>query len=184
MTDDPRCCRGGPCAMKYTCVDDPRRRGALGWLLRLSLAALFVPAAVSAAVLAESQVRAVRTVIEAQLNAFAADDAERAYAFASAGIRSQFTDAATFMAMVRSGYPMVVRPASVTFFQPSLQGGTVLQKVQLRDRAGRLWQATYQLEQQAGVGWRIGGCVVVPDAGKSLTSGRAVLVASDAEPRR
>jgi hypothetical protein len=184
MTDDPRCCRRGPCAMRCPSVGGPRRRAALGGLLQCSLAALFLPAAVNAAELAESQVRAVRTLIEAQLDAFAADDAERAYAYASAGIRSQFTDADTFMAMVRSGYPMVVRPASVTFFQPSLQGGTVLQKVQLRDRAGRLWRATYQLEQQAGVGWRIGGCVVVPDAGKSLTSGRDVLVASDAEPRR
>jgi hypothetical protein len=96
-------------------------------------------------------------------------DAERAYSYASTAIRTQFADAAAFMAMVRSGYPMVVRPASVTFFQPSSVDGAVLQKVQLRDRAGRLWRATYQLEQQAAVGWRINGCVVVPDSGKSLT---------------
>jgi hypothetical protein len=157
MTDHSRCAQG------------PLRRSALRWLLKLSLAGLLVPAAANAAALAESDARAVRAVVEAQLDAFAADDAERAYSYASAAIRSQFTDATTFMDMVRSGYPMVVRPASVTFFQPSMEDGTVLQKVQLRDRAGRLWQATYQLEQQSAAGWRINGCVVVPDAGKSLT---------------
>jgi hypothetical protein len=145
------------------------RRCALRWLLQWSLAGLLAPAAVGAAVVPEADARAVRSVIEAQLDAFAADDAERAYSYASAAIRSQFTDAAAFMAMVRAGYPMVVRPATVTFFQPSLVGGAVLQKVQLRDRAGRLWQATYQLEQQAAAGWRINGCVVAPDGGKSLT---------------
>ncbi len=149
----------------------PTRRRALRWLLLLpsSLAGLLAPTAASAAVLADSDARAVRAVIEAQLDAFAADDAERAYSYASAAIRTQFADAATFMAMVRSGYPMVLQPASVTFFQPQRQDGTVLQRVQLRDRAGRLWQATYQLLQQGAVGWRISGCVVVADSGKSLT---------------
>jgi Domain of unknown function (DUF4864) len=117
-------------------TEDSRRR-----LLRCLLATLLAPATASAAVLAERDARAVRSVIEAQLAAFAADDAERAYSYASAAIRTQFADAASFMAMVRSGYPMVVRPESVTFFQPrSADGVVVLQSVQLRDNAGRLWR--------------------------------------------
>ena len=138
--------------------------------MRLSLAALLFPLAAGAAVLSDADARAVRSVIEGQLEAFAADDAERAYAYASTAIRTQFGDAAAFMAMVRSGYPMVVRPETVTFFQPQATDGAVLQKVQLRDRAGRLWRATYQLERQPNDGWRINGCTVVPDTGKSLTS--------------
>jgi Domain of unknown function (DUF4864) len=137
--------------------------------LRCLLATLFAPATAGAAGLSERDARAVRAVIEAQLAAFAADDAERAYSYASSAIRSRFSDAATFMAMVRSGYPMVMRPASVTFFQARATDGVVLQDVQLRDGAGRLWRATYQLEQQAGDGWRINGCEVVADSGKSLT---------------
>ncbi len=144
-------------------TDHLRRR-----LLQSTFAVWLVPAAAGAAVLADRDARAVRSVIEAQLAAFAADDAERAYSYASAAIRTQFADAATFMAMVRSGYPMVVRPESVTFFQPRSADGVVLQTVQLRDRAGRLWRATYQLEQQARDGWRINGCEVVADSGKSL----------------
>lgn len=134
----------------------------------LLLLALIGSFSAGAATLADSDARAVRAVVQAQLDAFAADDAERAYGFASPAIRSQFSDAATFMAMVRTGYPMVIQPASVSFFQPEWADGAVLQKVQLRDRAGRLWLATYQLEQQASAGWRINGCVVAPDAGKSL----------------
>lgn len=137
-----------------------------------ALIVLLVPTLAGAALLAEPDVRAVRQVVEAQLEAFAADDAARAYSYASASIQAQFGDANNFMAMVRSGYPMVVRPVAVSFFQPQLQIGTlatVTQLVQLRDREGRLWKATYVLERQAGAGWRISGCVVAADNGKSST---------------
>lgn len=102
----------------------PLRRWTLRWLLQWSLAGLLAPAAASAAVLADRDARAVRAVVEAQLDTFAADDAERADSYASTAIRTPFADAATFMAIVRSGYPMVVRPASVTFFQPSSAGAS------------------------------------------------------------
>lgn len=145
------------------------QRWARPWLLRVALVVLLAPAAAGAAALAEADVRAVRSVIQAQLDAFAADDAERAFSYASAALRTQFGDAATFMAMVRAGYPMVVRPETVAFFQPQSSDGVVWQTVRLRDRAGRLWLATYQLAQQADAGWRIHGCVVAADAGKSST---------------
>ena len=138
----------------------------------VALIGLLVPAAASAAPLAEPDARAVRQVIEAQLEAFAADDAARAFSYASASIKAQFGDANNFMAMVRSGYPMVIRPAAVSFFQAQVEVGTpatVTQLVQLRDREGRFWKATYLLERQTGAGWRISGCVVAADSGKSST---------------
>ena len=145
-------------------------------LLHACLLGLLAPVSAFPAVLAAPEAHSVRTVVEAQLDAFADNDAERAFSYASAAIRAQFGDAATFMAMVQRGYPMVVRPAAVTFFQPQLDepaGGadgsdtTVRQAVQLRDGAGRLWLATYVLQRQAGTGWRIDGCVVQADDGKS-----------------
>jgi hypothetical protein len=141
----------------------------------VAMLGLLSPAVAGAPVLAAADARAVRQVVEAQLDAFAADDAERAFSYASASIRAQFGDAASFIAMVRGGYPMVVRPAAVSFFQAQADDGakgakaTVRQTVQLRDREGRLWLATYLLERQAGVGWRISGCVVAADSGKSST---------------
>jgi hypothetical protein len=142
------------------------------WLGYVAVIGLLVPAAAGAAVLTEPDARAVRQVVEAQLEAFAADDAARAFSYASASIQAQFGDATQFMAMVRGAYPMVVRPAAVSFFQAQAQlgaPGTVSQPVQLRDREGRLWMATYLLERQTGAGWRISGCVVAADSGKSLT---------------
>lgn len=138
----------------------------------MALIGLLLPAAAAAAVLAEPDARAVRQVVEAQLEAFAADDAERAFSFASAGIQAQFGDANNFMAMVRRGYPMVIRPAAVSFFQPQAEtaaSATVTQLVQLRNREGRLWTVTYLLQRQTGAGWRIDGCVVTADSGRSST---------------
>ena len=109
-----------------------------------------------------SDAKAVRAVIEAQLQAFAADDAVRAFSYASEGIRRQFVDPERFIAMVRAGYPMVLRPRSASFFQARRTPTGVYQVVQLRDPFGQLWRATYLLEQQADRSWRIGGCVVEP----------------------
>ncbi len=151
----------------------------LGWLRRclgcVAMLALLAPMAAGSAVLAEPDARAVRKVVEAQLAAFAADDAKKAFSYASASIRAQFGDASRFMSMVRIGYPMVVRPATVSFFQAqaddTIEGATMLvrQAVHLRDPEGRLWKAIYLLERQADGGWRINGCVVTADTVKSLT---------------
>jgi len=135
-----------------------------------ALIGLLVPTLAGAALLPESDARAVRQVVEAQLKAFAADAAALAFSYASASIQAQFGDPNNFMAMVRSDYPMVVRPSSVSFFQPQVEVGTpatVTQRVQLRDREGRPWMVTYGLERQTAGGWRISGCVAAPDAGKS-----------------
>ena len=102
------------------------------------MAGLLAPMAAGAAGFAESDARAVRGVIEARLEAFAADDAERAFSYASTAIRTQFGDAATFMAMARATDAMAVRPAAISFFEPRLTDAAVWQTVQMRDRAGRL----------------------------------------------
>jgi hypothetical protein len=144
-------------------------RSWLGWLVVLGL---LVPVAAYGASPAEPDARAVRQVIEAQLDAFAADDAERAFSYASPSIRAQFGDANTFMAMVRAGYPMLVRPAAVSFLQAQADDGAepanvaVRQSVRLRDRDRRLWIATYVLERQ-GAAWRINGCVVRADSAEA-----------------
>jgi DNA-binding transcriptional LysR family regulator len=109
----------------------------------------------------------IRSLIEAQLAAFRADDAERAFSYASPSIRTQFGDAATFIAMVRSGYPVVYRPASVAFLLPESADGQVIQRVRLTDSNGAAWLAIYSVERQADKSWRINGCVVTRDSGRT-----------------
>jgi len=146
-----------------------RRWLSMGFVLTALLLTLTLPMPASAAAVAERDARAVRAVIEAQLQAFTGGDAQSAFSYASVAIRTQFGDAASFMSMVQAGYPMLVQPATMSFFVPEWAGGTLLQKVQLRDRAGMLWMAAYQLQRQADATWRINGCVVVSDSGKSST---------------
>ena len=137
------------------------------WALSLVLAWAWLAA--NAQPVTAPDARAVREVVEAQLKALAADDAVRAFSYASPTIRTQFGDAASFMAMVKSGYPMVLRPAATAFFQPEAADGAVLQVVQLRDRDGRAWLATYAVQRQPDGRWRISGCTVQPDTGMSTT---------------
>ncbi len=113
--------------------------------------------------------KAVRSVVQAQLDAFAVDDAAKAFSFASPDIRKQFGDAANFMRMVRQGYPMVIRPASVSFFQPERKEGAIVQVLRLRDQNGTVWRALYELRRQADKTWRINGCVVQADDEGSTT---------------
>jgi Domain of unknown function (DUF4864) len=135
------------------------------WLMAMCLA--FAATAGAAAELPEAQAKAVRAVVQAQLDAFAADDAERAFSYAAPSIHKMFGNAPTFMAMVQGQYGMLVKPESVLFLLPESAQGQVIQEVLLRDSMGRLWRATYRLEQGADEGWRINGCVVKPDDGKS-----------------
>src|SRR5512139_1190558 len=88
---------------------------------------------------------AVRALIESQLAAFAADDAGKAFAFASPAIQSMFGTAERFLAMVRQSYPVVYRPASVGFLQPQWVDGKLIQRVQMVDAAGAPWMVVYEI---------------------------------------
>ena len=136
-------------------------------LLALAITALGLSAHAQALrPLSTADAKAVRAVVEAQLKAFAADDAAKAFSHAAPAIQQQFGDAPTFMRMVREAYPVVYRPAATAFFKPEWVDEVVRQVVQMRDAQGALWLATYQLVKQPDGRWRIAGCVVQPDAGK------------------
>ncbi|HEY4956607.1 MAG TPA: DUF4864 domain-containing protein, partial [Caldimonas sp.] len=107
-------------------------------------------------------------VVEAQLAAFAADDAKRAFSYAAPSIREMFGTPERFVAMVRAGYPVVYRPASVNFLLPVRVEGQIVQGVHLTDGEGALWLAIYRLERQPDKSWRISGCEVQPASGKTI----------------
>ena len=111
--------------------------------------------------------KAVREVIEAQLAAFAADDAEKAFSYAAPGIRAMFVTAERFLAMVRQSYPVVHRPASVTFLKPEWIEDKLIQRVQMTDAAGAPWMVVYELERQADRAWRIAACVAARGAART-----------------
>jgi hypothetical protein len=138
-------------------------RSLLRVLAAFALAASF---SAQATPVSKGDTKKIRSVIQAQLDAFARDDAQRAFSYAAPGIRKMFGSPERFLAMVREGYPVVYRPASVGFLAPEANGATVIQAVEMADGEGTLWVAVYQLERQRGGAWRITSCELMPSDGK------------------
>lgn len=128
---------------------------ALVVLLLLALAPLLASAQRP---ISPEDARAVREVVQAQLDAFQRDDGEAAFALATPAIREVFGDAATFLEMVRRSYAVVYRPRSVQFEDPILVDGELIQPVSLTDAEGRAWIAIYPMQKQPDGRWRTNGC--------------------------
>ncbi len=106
-------------------------------------------------------------IIGAQIDAFRAQDVERAFGYASGGIRAIFGNAETFGQMVAQGYPMVIDPAEVRYLDRFTRAGVPVQRVLIVDRAG----ATFLLEYRftgAGETLRIDGVRLLPEAGTGV----------------
>lgn len=127
-------------------------------LLALTVGASPVSAKGASKGLASADAKAIRVVIEAQLDAFARDDADQAFAYAAAPIRAMFGSPANFLRMVKTGYPVIYRPLSVTFLKPEVIDGDTLQSVQMSDQDGQVWVAHYHMQRQKNRSWLINGC--------------------------
>ena len=134
-------------------------RPLLASLLLLVVLA-FAPLAASAQAvpISDADAKAVRRVIEAQLDAFRHDDAKRAFSYAAAGIRDMFGSAESFLEMVRTSYAVVYRPRNVVFEPPERVGADVVQPVIMTDADGRGWIALYPMRREKDGSWRINGC--------------------------
>ena len=132
--------------------------------LLLLVVLAFTPLAASAQARSQStdvsaaEAKAVRKVIEAQLDAFRHDDAKRAFSYAAAGIRDMFGSAESFLEMVRTSYAVVYRPRNVVFEPPERVGADVVQPVIMTDAEGRGWIALYPMRREKDGTWRINGC--------------------------
>jgi hypothetical protein len=108
---------------------------------------------------APGDARAVRRVIEAQIEAFKHDDAERAFSYAAPGIRNTFSTPENFMEMVRRQYAVVYRPRSIAFDAPVfLADDELVQPVRMTDADGRAWLAIYPMLRGPDGAWRTNGC--------------------------
>lgn len=131
----------------------------------LALAGCLGAGAASAAGVSPEQASQARALIQAQLDAFAADDAARAFVLSTEALRKRLGSPDRFMSMIRRRYPVVYRPATVAFMQPRWDAGRLIQGVQMTDAQGTGWLATYRLERQGQGPWLIAACEVVPSEG-------------------
>ena len=137
-----------------------RQSVRLAALLALTLGSLTAHVRAWANPIPELEAAKVREVVIAQLSALAVDDAEKAFETATPAVREAIGSSGRFLAMVRGAYPMVYRPASVSFHKPEEDEGAVLQLVEIKDERSKSWLALFALEQQPDRTWRISGCVV------------------------
>ena len=131
------------------------------WVTCFLASMISMSAAAQTAPVSAADMRSARAVVQAQLDAFAADDGPRAFSLATQNLRQMFGSPERFMAMVRAGYPVVYRPASVAFLIPERLDRELIQGVHFTDETGGLWLAIYRLQRQRDNSWRINGCELV-----------------------
>ncbi|WP_323766433.1 DUF4864 domain-containing protein [Marinovum sp.] len=127
-------------------------------MLRRCLAIVAFVLAFGPAVAQEPQPRnpEIEAVIGDQLQAFEAQDVDRAFSHASPTIKGIFGSSEVFGLMVRRGYPMVWQPGEVTYLDLAEIGGALWQRVEIIDRDGQRHYLGYRMEPGEG-GWKIGG---------------------------
>ena len=138
------------------------------WALPAALVVWQTLTPLHAEVLSAKDEKAVQTVVQNQLAAFARDDADKAFSYAAPELRKSIGSSSAFMALVKGSYPVVYRPASVTFLKPEKSGDDVIQRVQMLDASGASWLAVYSLQRQKDKTWRISGCVVVENKNRTV----------------
>jgi hypothetical protein len=119
--------------------------------------------AVSMAGAAWAQGTEIEGVIGNQIDAFKADNFEQAFEFASPNIRNIFRTPENFGRMVTQGYPMVWRPAEVTYLELRQENGSYWQKVQIVDAKGRVHVLDYRM-LDTDSGWKINGVQLLKSA--------------------
>ncbi|PSF13540.1 DUF4864 domain-containing protein [Marinobacter fuscus] len=128
--------------------------------LGTALALLFLPPAPATASDKDAQ---IRDTILRQIEAFANDDRELAWAEASIGIKRRFKSAQVFVDMVRQAYPAVHQATAIEFTERVPHGVFEIQAVKLRGPDGKRWQAYYRMVLIEG-DWKIAGVRVHPAA--------------------
>jgi len=99
---------------------------------------------------------AIKDIILSQIEAFANDDKEAAWSFASEGIKRQTGSVDTFYNMVRLSYEPVYKASSIEFMERVPHDGFQIQILQLRGPDGKRWRAVYRMVRNDDQ-WRIGG---------------------------
>ena len=138
------------------------------WLIPLrglvvASAGAFAVASMSAqADLSPRDADSVRFAVQSQLAALAANDAVRAFSLATPDVQQSFGNPEQFLAMVRAQYPMVQKPAMISFTRPETVGDRVMQRVNITDESGAPWLVTYLLRREGNNRWRISACIVAP----------------------
>ncbi|MCL7942723.1 DUF4864 domain-containing protein [Marinobacter sp. ATCH36] len=98
----------------------------------------------------------IQDTILRQIEAFANDDEEQAWAYASEGIKRRFGSSGVFFDMVRQAYPAVHSATAIEFLERVPHSDFDIQVVKLQGPDGKRWDAYYRMVQMDG-NWKIAG---------------------------
>ncbi|AKO51014.1 hypothetical protein ABA45_00085 [Marinobacter psychrophilus] len=96
-----------------------------------------------------------------QIEAFANNDGEQAWSYASEGIKRRFGSSQVFLEMVREAYPAVHNATQIEFTESVPHGTFQIQVVKLKGPEGKSWDAYYRMVQVEDV-WKIAGVSLQP----------------------
>ncbi|MEP5732179.1 MAG: DUF4864 domain-containing protein [Sulfitobacter sp.] len=126
--------------------------------LKIALTGVILSLMLSVQVVAQQS--EIEGTITSQIEAFKVDDFEQAFTFATPRLQELFQTPQNFERMVTGGYPMVWRPAEVSYLELRERGGEMWQKVQIIDQKGVAHVLLYRM-QLTDAGWRIGGVQIL-----------------------
>ena len=142
------------------------RRALLGAALGAAVLALFGEVGATQPQLKPAEWTAIKKVISAQLAALRRGQGERAFGFASDGIRAQFGDADAFLNMVRTSYAALLEARYTEFLEGAVIDGVIVQPLRLVAPDNTVRVALYTMQRHRG-GWRINGCTIAPSTVKA-----------------
>lgn len=111
--------------------------------------------------LADESDQDIREAILMQIEAFANNEPEAAWAFASEGIKQRFGSSDVFLDMVRQAYPAVHQATAIEFDERVPHGTFDIQVVKLQGPEGKRWDAYYRMVLVEGA-WKIAGVQLYP----------------------
>lgn len=95
----------------------------------------------------DETIQAMQSAIRGQIDAFQADDADAAFAYAAPAIRQRFASPARFVAMVRQAYSTVFEHQSFSFVDEALTTAGPAQRVEFVTEDGLVWGGIYTFEE-------------------------------------
>lgn len=107
------------------------------------------------------EVAEIHDTILRQIEAFANNDGEQAWAYASEGIKRRFGSAQVFVEMVREAYPAVHSATQIEFTESVPHGIFHVQIVKLKGPDGKSWDAYYRMIQVEDI-WKVAGVRLQP----------------------
>ena len=135
--------------------------GSGKWLIPVLLAFIGFAVLGSPQSVASDKDAEIRDTILRQIEAFANNDEEQAWAHASEGIKRRFGSSQVFVDMVREAYPAVHHATAIEFTQRVPHGAFEIQVVRLQGPEGKRWDAYYRMVLTEGV-WKVAGVRLQP----------------------